>query len=59
MTDEKLQESRNYDDLKNLIIQIAKETPNDMSLGIKIRLFTESLKNDIILRPDQLERKTI
>ncbi len=59
MTNEELQENKNYDQLKNLIIQIAKETPNDMQLGTKIRFFAESLKNDVILSPEQLQRKTI
>ena len=59
MTNEELQEKENYENLKNLIIQIVRETPNDMHLGTKIRFFAESLKNDVILSPEQLERKTI
>jgi len=59
MTDEKLQTEKIYDDLKSVIIQIVSETPNDMSLGVKMRLFADSLKNDVILSPEQLERKTI
>lgn len=59
MSNEKLPNEKSYDHLKNIILDIVKETPNDMSLGVKIRLFAESLKNDVILNPSQLERKTI
>lgn len=59
MTNEKFSDGKNYDDLKSVIMRIVSETPNDMSLGVKMRLFASSLKDDLILKPEQLEGKTI
>lgn len=59
MVNEKPQTEKNYEDLKTTILKIVSETPNDMSLGIKMRLFAESLKSDTILSPEYLKGKTL
>jgi len=45
MNDE-LQIIKTYEDLKELIIKISHETPNDMALGNKIRKISDFLKID-------------
>ena len=45
MSDE-LQAPKNYEDLKDLILTITRETPNDMTLGVKMRKIASSLKDN-------------
>jgi hypothetical protein len=45
MNDE-LQTPKNYEDLKDLILMITQETPNNMELGDKMRKIAGSLKDN-------------
>jgi hypothetical protein len=56
---EELQTPKNYDDLKDLIVTTAHETPNDMALGIKIRKIANSLKENKPLDLKELTKNTI
>jgi hypothetical protein len=58
MNDE-LKTPKNYEDLKDLIISISDETPNDMSLGVKIRKISNSLKYGDQLDIKELNKNTI
>lgn len=54
-----LKTPKNYEDLKDLIIEIAYETSNDMELGIKIRKIANSLKNNKPLDIKELKNNSI
>lgn len=54
-----LQTPKNYEDLKDLIIKITQETPNDMTLGVKIRKIANSLKENKPLDIKELTKNTI
>jgi hypothetical protein len=56
---EELQISKTYEDLKDLIIKISQETPNDMALGVKIRKISHSLKDDRPLDIKELSKNSI
>ena len=53
------QTPKNYEDLKDLIIKITQETPNDMTLGVKIRKIANSLKENKPLDIKELTNNTI
>lgn len=54
-----LQTPKNYEDLKDLIIKITQETPNDMTLGVKIRKIANSLKENKPLDIKEPTKNTI
>jgi len=54
-----LQTIKTYEDLKELIIKISHETPNDMALGNKIRKISDFLKIDKSLDSDEQNKITI
>jgi len=54
-----LQIIKTYEDLKELIIKISHETPNDMELGKKIRKISDFLKIDKSLDSDEHNKITI
>jgi hypothetical protein len=56
---EELQIKKTYEDLKDLIIRISHETPNDMALGVKIRKISNSLKEDKPLDIKELGKNSI
>jgi hypothetical protein len=56
---EELQIKKTYEDLKDLIIRISHETPNDMALGVKIRKISNSLKEDKPLDIEELSKNSI
>jgi hypothetical protein len=56
---EELQIAKTYEDLKDLIIRISHETPNDMALGVKIRKISNSLKDDKPLDIKELSKNSI
>jgi len=56
---EELQIKKTYEDLKDLIIRISHETPNDMALGVKIRKISNSLKEDKPLDIKELSKNSI
>jgi hypothetical protein len=56
---EELQIKKTYEDLKDLIIRISQETPNDMALGVKIRKISNSLKEDKPLDIKELGKNSI
>ncbi len=56
---EELQTPKNYDDLKDLIVTTAHETPNDMALGIKMRKIASSLKDNKPLDVKELTKNSI
>jgi hypothetical protein len=57
--DEELQIKKTYEDLKDLIIRISHETPNNMALGVKIRKISNSLKEDKPLDIKELDKDSI
>lgn len=50
---------KNYQELKDLIIITARETPNDMLLGVKIRKIANSIKENKPLDINELNRNSI
>jgi hypothetical protein len=46
-----------YQELKKAVIEIVQETPNDSLLGNKMRVFTQSLSEDIILENKDIQSK--
>jgi len=58
MSDE-LQAPKNYEDLKDLILTITRETPNDMALGVKMRKIASSLKDNKLLDIKELGKNLI
>jgi hypothetical protein len=58
MSDE-LQAPKNYEDLKDLILTITRETPNDMALGVKMRKIASSLKDNKLLDIKELSKNLI
>ena len=54
-----IQTIKTYEDLKELIIKISHETPNDMTLGNKIRKISDFLKIDKSLDSDEQNKITI
>jgi hypothetical protein len=56
---EELQIKKTYEDLKDLIIKVSHETPNDMALGVKIRKISNSLKEDKPLDIKELSKNSI
>jgi hypothetical protein len=58
MSDE-LQTPKNYEDLKDLILTITSETPNDMTLGVKMRKIASSLKDNKPLDIKELTTNSI
>jgi hypothetical protein len=56
---EELQIKKTYEDLKDLIIRISHETPNNMALGVKIRKISNSLKEDKPLDIKELDKDSI
>ena len=54
-----LQIIKTYEDLKEFIIKISHETPNDMTLGNKIRKISDFLKMDKSLDSDKHNKITI
>jgi len=58
MSDE-LQTPKNYEDLKDLILTITQETPNDMELGVKMRKIAGSLKYNKPIDIKELAKNSI
>jgi len=58
MSDE-LQTPKNYEDLKDLILTITQETPNDMELGVKMRKIAGSLKDNKPIDIKELAKNSI
>jgi hypothetical protein len=56
---EELQTPKNYDDLKDLILKVTQETPNDMMLGVKMRKIAISLKDNKPLDVKELTKNSI
>jgi hypothetical protein len=54
-----MQTPKNYEDLKNLILTITHETPNDMALGVKMRKIATSLKDNKPLDIKELTKNSI
>jgi hypothetical protein len=56
MTNEKSEE-KNYELLKEALIEMTKEFPNDQILGSRIRYFADKIKSeDIILTVEALKK---